>query len=160
MEMPKKKILREELEKLIMLADTTLEMALNAPVKQPAKEAFLNSFATIHYYFVHLTLRALKDRELAKQLIPIFTEAEMYVVTYTNTLGILCDVLRLKHGIEGALRLPKPGKELEEAVEKLVKDCPYDQMKAAHEKYRRIAKEEEASTPAYPQSSEENIMYR
>jgi len=157
--MPKKKILKEELEKLIMLADTTLEIALNAPMKQSAKEAFLNSFATIHYYFVQLTLRALKDRKLAKQLIPIFTEAETYVVTYTNTLGILCDVLRLKHGIEGALRLPKPGKELEEAVEKLVKDCTYDQMKAAYEKYRRIAKEE-ASTPAYPQSSEENIMYR
>ncbi|MBC7219295.1 MAG: hypothetical protein H5T49_04095 [Hadesarchaea archaeon] len=158
--MTKKKISKEGLEKLIMIADTTLDVALNAPAKESAKETLLASFSAIHYYFVQLTLRALKDRELAEQLIPIFTEAETYVVTYTNTLSALCDVLRFKHGIKGVLRMPKPGKKLDEAMEKLMEECPYEQMKAAHEKYRRIAREEESRPTVYPQSTEENIMYR
>ncbi|MEM3486576.1 MAG: hypothetical protein QXI12_13270 [Candidatus Methanomethyliaceae archaeon] len=152
-------LLREKLMKLLMLTDVTLETALNAPVRPEVRRVFLDSFSSMHFYFVMLTIRALEDRKLAEQLISIFAEANTRMVAYTNTLNILSDVLRLKHGIEGALKLPRSMEELEKQMEKIAKSAPYGQVKAAHDKLKKAA-EEESYCSSCSDLTEENIMYR
>jgi len=151
------KVTEEGLEKLAAYADMNLYVFLYPPecVSEKEKEKHQHTFLMIHYYFIQLTLDALEDRELAEFLIPVLDRLNKQMVVYTDSLGVLSDILQLKHGIKGGLPPPAPAEEIRGKSERwLQEEC--EDVLVGHERLRkreeRIRKEE--------MREEENVMFR
>jgi hypothetical protein len=91
-------------------------------------------FLTAHLFFVQLTLDALENRELAEWLAPIFKRLDGQMVAYSNTFGILCDILQLRYRIDGELPPPPPADEVRSCIKSwLEKELKCNNIFADHE---------------------------
>jgi hypothetical protein len=147
-----RKITERELEKLAFFADMNLAVVLHPPPMMPAEylEQCQKFFLTTHLFFVQLTLDALRDRELAEWLIPIFKRLDGQMVAYSDTLGILCDLLQVEHGIKEDMPLLLPADEVRSCVETWLKtELKDDNIFSDHEHFKKKQT-----------GGEENIMFR
>jgi hypothetical protein len=114
--------LEEELEKVFIFADATLFRIMNSKLSEKERKEHIQHFLTAHQYFIALTVEALENRELAEVLAPLFDKLEgLEPAAYTDCMGILSDVLRLKHGIprDGPLPTPEEVKDIHEKASSL-----------------------------------------
>jgi len=104
-----------------------------------------------------LALIAIGDKKLAERLVPALEDQMME--TGASPPGVLSDLLKVRHGIKGKeLPPPMPMKKLKKKAERWMKEAPYEEILARHERARPAMlkarnEEERAGQP-------ENIMFR
>jgi hypothetical protein len=161
------KITEEGLKRLAIFADMNLFAILHPPADMPAEyiEKCKEYFLTVHYYFVQLTLDALEDKKFAEWLAPIFKRLDGQMIAYSNTLGILCDILQLKHRIDGELPPPPPADKIRKNAEYYMeKELESNETLYEHEVIKRIMKrkpeKEDEENEEVENEKEENVMFR
>ena len=155
-----KRVTKKGLEVLAAVTDASLYALSYAPSEELEKRKFARDFSVMHYYFIQLTLRALDDRKLAEQLIPLFTQLEERMIEYRSCFSTFSQFLQLKHGIKGKSPPPASPEKIERAMERWMRRASYEEIMAHHESIRRreldIRKEEKDATA----TKDENIMFR
>jgi len=136
------KITEKDLEKLARYADTTLYTIDNVP---PSERGSLSDddvrmrtkfFAVIHYYFILLTLDALRNKKQAKRLARIFNRLDRLMNRYVGALKTLANVLALKHEIKVSMSPPMKQNEVRNLAERILHEGQFERIHKIHEKVR------------------------